>query len=301
MTRWWTRLQAPALERAARRWGWALAAALLGMGGVLWWGADAIEAHSQLQQQVQRLGGSAKAESRVSSTLPDAPDFMVHLPAPGSADHLGLALQEGLLAQGLQVLAMRPQALQTGGPLPSQPVALRWQGRFSDFSQAWASLVDAGPVWTLDRLTVVPGASADQLQWDGVWRAWLRPDAATEQAWPAGWVTSPRSGLTEGFNPFVTAASVSASEAMAAEAETSAALPADPHQWPVSAIRLVGVWQQADRVQAVLSAGAHWVVLGAGAPLAREGYRIRAVYPESVELQPRRSAEPVRVLRLEGG
>jgi len=292
-------LNRPALQRAARRWIWALAGSMAGMGGMLWWNADVIEQHSQLQRKVQGLQGVARPVGSAVHALPAGFDLIDRLPAQSSASRLGLDLQNGLESQGLQVLALRPQALQTGLPLPSQAVALRLQGRFLDFSQAWTALVDAGPVWTLDRLTVVPSLPAGQLQWDGVWRAWLRPDAAAEQAWPVGWVTSTRPGLSLGNDPFVPPGSALAGPAVNASDVAPAALSADPRQWPLASIRLVGVWQQADRVQAVLSAGSHWVALGVGARLAVEGYRVKAVYPELVELQPPKGEDLVHILRLE--
>lgn len=294
-------LDRPALQRAARRWIWALAVVMAGVVGVFWWNADVIEQHSQLQHKVQGLQGVARPVVSAALALPAGLNLIDRLPAQSSASRLGLDLQHGLEPQGLQVLALRPQALQTGLPLPSQAVAVRLQGRFSDFSQAWTALVDAGPVWTLDRLTVVSSLPAGQLQWDGVWRAWLRPDAAAEQAWPAGWGTSPRPGLPAGKDPFVPAVSALAGPAVSASDLAPAALPADPRQWPLASIRLVGVWQQADSMQAVLSAGPHWAALGAGARLAQEGYRVKAVHPESVELQPSKGGGLVHILRLERG
>lgn len=291
----------PALQRAARRWVWALAGAMSGAVGMIGWDADVIEQHSQLQRKVQGLQGVARPVVSAVLALPAGLDLIDRLPAQSYASRLGLDLQHGLEPQGLQVLALRPQSLQTGLPLPNQALALRWQGRFSDFSQAWTALVDAGPVWTLDRLTVVPSLPAGQLQWDGVWRAWLRPDAAAEQAWPAGWVTSPRPGLPEGNDPFVPAVSTLAGPALSASDAAPAVLPADPRQWPLASVRLVGVWQQADRVQAVLSAGPHWVALGVGDQLAQEGYRVKAVHAESVELQALKGGGLRHVLRLERG
>lgn len=294
------RFNGAALQRAARRWIWALAGALVGVTTVLGWDADVIERHSQLQQQVQGLQSAARPASAAAVARPAGLDWVDRLPAQSAASRLGLDLQSGLAPHGLQVQALRPQALQAGVPLPSQAVALRWQGRFVDFAQAWSSLVDAGPVWTLDRLTVVPSLPTGQLQWDGVWRAWLRPDAAAEQAWPAGWVTSSRPGLPLGHDPFAPVVSALASPAAAAASDVGGATwPADPRQWPLASVRLVGLWQQAGSVHAVLAAGPHWVVLGAGDRLALEGYRIKAVHAESVELQPLKGGGWVHVLRLE--
>lgn len=294
-----------ALQRTARRWAhrwiWALAAALAGLLGVIGWQADVVVQREHLQQQVQGLRAAAPAASTPGPAPSARRDLIDRLPAQSSASRLGLDLQTGLASQGLQVLALKPQALHSGQPLPSQALALRWQGRFGDFGHAWASLVDAGPVWTIERLTVVPGLSAGTLQWDGVWRAWLRPDAAAPQAWPALWETSPGPAGVAGHDPFVPAVSAAAASGVGTSDAVPPGLPADPRQWPLAAIRLAGVWQQADKAQAVLSAGPHWVVVGAGTGLALEAYRVKAVHPDSVELQPLKGGGLTHVLRLERG
>lgn len=290
-----------ALQRAARRWIWALTGALAGLLGVLGWEADVWAQREQLQQLLQGLRSAARAPAAASSAPPPSMDLIDRLPTHSSASRLGLDLQSGLASLGLQVLALRPQALQTGGPLPSQAMVVHLQGRWADFGHAWTTLVDAGPVWTIDRLTVVPDASAGTLQWEGVWRAWLRPDAAAEQAWPVGWVTAPRPGGSAGRDPLVSAVSARTGPALEASEAAAAALPTDPRQWPLTSVRLVGVWQQADQALAVLSAGPHWVALGTGASLALEGYRVKAIHPESVELQPLKGGGLTQVLRLERG
>ena len=288
------------LERAAHRWVWALAGMLLGLGSVLGWAADVLAQHQQLHSQVQALKVNARPRSPTVPDSPVASDGVDRLPDVTSASHLGLALQSGLAQQGLHVLSLRSQGLHTAVPLPSQVLALRLQGRFSDFTRVWTSLVDAGPVWTLDRLSVVASGQTGQWLWDGVWRAWLRSDSATGQAWPAGWVPASGSHALGEIDPLEGGAWARLSPALAASDVTATLLPADPRQWPVSSIRLVGVWQQGGNAQAVLTAGPHWAVLGPGASLALEGYRLQAVRPASVELQPLKGSGGTHIMQMEG-
>jgi len=292
------------LMRAARRWGWAVGGVLTGMGLALGWGADVYEQHGQLQQTVQALREAAlppvAARPAVAADAPAAPALIDHLPAQSDAASLWLTLQEGLSQQGLQVQALRPQALQPGPALSSQAVALRLQGRYADVASAWRSLVDAGPVWTLDRLTVTASGPAGQLQWDGLWRVWMRPGAAGEQAWPSAWNVAAGRSVQPQADPFVSGLGSVAAPVTGASEPVAAPVSADPRQWPLAAIRLMGVWQQDGHPQAVLGAGAHWAVLAPGARLALENYRVQAVHPDAVVLQALKGPGTVQILRLEG-
>ena len=292
----------PMLVRLARRWSWALTGALLGLGGVLVWAWDVHETHERWLGKVQALRQAVPITAPAPltpspSSTPDAGLWVDRLPAQRDAAQLWSALQQGLGQRGLQVQALRPQAVQQAVPLSSQAVALRLQGRFEDGVQAWASLVAAGPVWTLDRLTVTPTAQPGQLQWDGVWRVWLRPDAPSAQAWPALWASAPLPSVA-GPDPFDTASTWARQSGLVELGPTE--LVADPRRWPLAQIRLLGVWQHGERLQAVLGAGAHWGALGPGAHLALEGYRVQSVQPDAVTLQARSGRGSVHVLRLEG-
>lgn len=299
--RWPVMPSLQSLERLVRRWAWALAGAFAGMGLVAVFAWEAYEEHDLWRYKVQALRAAHKAvPAKTAASSPaasDASSLVERLPAQREVSALWLALQQGMAQRGLQVQDLRPQTLLPAQGLSSQAVALRLQGRFVDGVQVWASLVDAGPVWTLDRLTVVPGVQAGQLQWDGIWRAWLRPDAPSAHAWPAHWDLRAREGAS-GVDPFVT------TKAAAPVAGASESLPAelveDPRRWPLAHIRLLGVWQQGGQWQAVLGAGAYWAVLAPGAPLAIEAYRVQAVRPEGVVLQAATGHGPVHVLRLEG-
>ena len=284
------------------RWAWALAACLAGLGLVMVWAMDEFEAHAQLRQKVQALQdvspGARAPAGKVSTArearASDAPALIERLPDVRDAPGLWLVLQKGLQQQGLQLEALRPQALQEVGPLPSQAVAVRMQGRYSDMASAWASLTDAGPVWSLDRLSVSVSGSTGHLQWDGVWRVWLRPGPASGDAWPAHWDAAARRGSAGLADPFVVELG------RAPNASEPAWLSADPRHWTLDQTRLLGVWQQDGRWQAVLAAGPHWAVLGPGASVAQEGYRIQTIHPDSVALQALKPPGGVHMLRLQG-
>ena len=300
MSRMWSSAAVhPWVVGGLRRWAWALAACLSGFGLVMVWALDELEAHAQLRQKVQDLQDAVRvvrppAAMAAASSAADAPALMARLPAVRDASGLWLVLQKGLQQQGLQLEALRPQALQEGGPLPSQPVAVRMQGRYADMASAWASLTDAGPVWSLDRLSVNATWPSGQVQWDGVWRVWLRPGPASGEAWPAHWDAAARRGLAGLADPFV------AEPGLAPGASEPAWLSADPRHWPLAQTRLLGVWQQDGRWQAVLAAGPHWAVLGPGAFVAQEGYRIQTIHPDSVALQALKPPGGVHMLRLQG-
>lgn len=300
------------LARHVRRWVWALGGAFVGLALVYVWAADVYEAHGLLQQKVQGLRAAVLASSASpagvlkQTTATRSPGlaqpWVDHLPTLDDVPSLWLALQKGLEPQGLTVQALKPQALQADAALPSQAVALRLQGRFADGAKAWASLVDAGPVWTIDRMTVTVGAQSGALHWDGVWRVWLRPDAPSARAWPAGWDVSVRqsTATVAAVDPFMVRRADATLPALSASEPLPGPLSPDPRQWPLAQIRLWGVWQQGGRYQAVLGAAAHWAVLGPGAFLALEGYRVQTVQPDAVWLQPRSGQGPAHVLRLEG-
>jgi Tfp pilus assembly protein PilO len=303
--RWPLRAVRPLLVRMVRRWGWAMGGVLAGASLMAGWQADVYEEHAQLEQQVKTLktttpaaNPSAAMDAATARRLPasEALALVDRLPAVQDAPGLWLALQKGLQQQGLQVQSLRPQGLQEGMPLSSQAVAVRLQGRFPDVVSAWASLVDAGPVWTLDQLTVTAGGQAGQSQWDGLWRVWLRPDAAGAQAWPASWDTQVRRRSGSAVEPFAAQAAV----APVSSASEPAPVSADPRDWPLAQIRLWGVWQQDNSLQAVLGVGAHWAMLGPGARLALEGYRVKTIHPDAVALQSLKQPGVIQILHLQG-
>ena len=55
------------------------------------------------------------------------------------------------------------------------------QARYENWAGAWTSLVRLGPVWSMDRLRVVPSADKQSVDIEVVWRAWFNPGRAGSQ------------------------------------------------------------------------------------------------------------------------
>ncbi len=316
-------------QRWLRRWVWAAVGGVAGLLLSQLGTSDVAEQHAQLSQAVAALSTQAEAvkpsaaavavgvgveESDVASlpgtSAPANALWLEQLPSLNPSAPLWTALQQGLTQQGLQVLSLRPLAWSPGVPLGSQAVAVRLQGQFGDWQQAWLALAQAGPVWSLDSLTLSASSLPGQVQLEGVLRVWAHPGAGGRKAWPAGWDHLGPSAAASKVNPFALAFSaamggdstgtVAASMQGTAQginpgtaqesgelkpADAAMPLPADPRQWPLARIRLLGIWQQGQQTQAVLGAGPHWVALGPGAVLAQEAYLVQAIHADAVVLQ----------------
>lgn len=327
-----------ALGRAFWRARFVLPGALAGF--VLAWlaGQDLLDEHLQVAQSVEQLTAQLTAQQTNPQTaqpatqrasdapvaassslvLPEAPPAgLERLPGQQTVARVWPALQQQLSQQGLRVTSMRPLPEPLAAPLPSQGVAVHMSGRFADWQQAWNRLSAAGPVWSVDRISVVPQAAmtpgddgAGDVQIDAVLRVWLQPGQDGPGAWPADEANLPvrsvsplaASQLAPGlFAPARSVAGVPGPQlaASAAPAAPLAVLPADPQQWPLATIRLAGLWQQADERQAVLVAGTHAVRVAAGQRVGQEGLRVEAVLPDSVRLRTAQGA--LHVLKLERG
>lgn len=171
-------------------------------GWVLAWltGDDLVHEYLQLAQSVDQLSGQQTTSPLPVASAPTAPGVgavqsdaaMDRLPGEQTVARVWPDLQQALSQQGLRVASLRPLPEPLAAPLPSQSVAVRLSGRFVDWQRAWASLSAAGPVWSLERLSVVPQpglatagpAARDAVQIDAVLRVWLRPGSHGPHAWP---------------------------------------------------------------------------------------------------------------------
>lgn len=214
--------------------------------------------------------------------------------------------------------------------LTHQAAVLRIQGRFADWTKAWVACAETGPLCTIDRISVVGLAQAAEVQIDVVMRIWMRPDEAGDQAEPhksaevggsqvrqAIWSMpssvdpQPRAGPTL-FAVNAAANSPSAGKAAGGEdsvqptgsaaAGTSAVpqaqedLPSDPRHWPLARVRWMGLWQQGEDRQAILSAGTHWAKVSEGQRVTQEGHRVLAITDSGVSLRLARQT----VIKLDG-
>ena len=317
----WQRLA----ERFLRRWGFALSGLVVGLWGV--WGAQlqVSEDHSRVAQAVAHLhqqlaalpaglsGPPAKALSSHQQNM------LASLPGEARQGQIWADLQQALTGHGLRLLSLRPLpptlADAAGRRLPSQAVAVRLVGRFEDWSSVWSNLTQAGPVCSIDRISVAATANPAEVQIEAVLRVWIRPGAVSahtlqppDGTWLASAMAAHRqSGHLEpalfaqarGSGPLADGAVVrladsadhsDASGSGVAGASGAArgdanAVPEDPRQWPLARVRLIGLWQQGEDRQAILSAGPHWARVTQGQRVTQEGHRVAAITDAGVSLR----------------
>jgi hypothetical protein len=331
----WAQWQRQAV-RKLRPWTWGLGCAVLGACVVVLLNLELTDAYTQADEVVERL------RQQTSALAPPAPmkaedaehaqrDALARLPGQAQTSRIWLDLQQALSQQGLRVMALRPVSPQVQRiaparaapatnmpPVPSQTIAVRVMGPFARWAQAWAAFTEAGPVWSIDRISIVPQPDSQDVQIDAVLRVWMRPGESSWQAWPGH--DGAMEGLLKGARPPPRQVSAQAAplfaqpgpplaQAGAAGSGSGAAaqpasstvpdLPEDPERWPLARVRLAGVWQQGADRQAVLVAGPHWARVRPGQRVTLEGHRVQAITSEGVTLRLTRG--PVHVLHWEGG
>lgn len=171
-------------------------------------------------------------------------------PGLAEGDAAWLWLRERLQAQGLQVLALQTEPVQSGPLLASQLAQLRVLGTWGDWLAFCTQWADQAPWWAWEQWRLqAAGAAADQVQLEARLRLWLRPDPAPGADWaplpvplaavasvPVGlWARPEAPAPAQGTAPSLTAAS---------SPET--------HWW--------GVWTQAGQSQRVQGRGLEWTL-----------------------------------------
>jgi Tfp pilus assembly protein PilO len=322
----WPHLQR-LLERWLRRWGFAISGWVVGLSGVWLAQTRVSEDHASALQAVERLHQQLAALPAGLSASPEKPlateqqNMLKSLPVQARQGQIWVDLQQALTAGGLNLLSLRPLppslAQASAARLPSQVVAVRLSGRFEDWSRVWAAFTQAGPVCSIDRISLAATAHPEEVQIDAVLRVWLRPgdvgvqaQAEPEGAWDGlTWLEPSQSGrsgvilfaqarqtgaasggdamrLAESTNASATGASgVTAGAAVAVTVPVADALPEDPRQWPLARVRLTGLWQQGADRQAILSAGPHWVRVRQGQRVTQEGHRVAVITEAGVRLR----------------
>ena len=290
--------------RSAIAWGrqwqqqmpWFVGAAVLGLCSVVWLSgpdADDLAAReaevAQWQARVSQLPTPKVAQvvAARAGLLGDG----THLP-PWPASQQTAAvwtwLQEGAQAQGLQVLAMRPQGMSSlsagGEALPEQALLLQLQGRWQDWQALNRAWLAQAPWFLPLQWHVVPaGAEAVRIELQtrvGLWPAVLQAQRVPQWSaalWPP--VETVPIGVA---NPFGVPAEAGATAAVVPS--SSAPLSADPRQWPVHGLHLQGVWQQSGQWHAVLGDGLTLTTVRVGQQVGQEGYRVRKVGMDGVVL-----------------
>lgn len=326
----------------ARRWAFALAGFGVGLLGVVGWQFEDLEALWESEAQVYELQAKlnaqeqpAQVKSKPESAALDSPSgpppVMAWWPVQGTQALVWPQLERLMVQHGLRLLSLRLEPPSPVGVWPSQAVALRLQGRFDDWVAVWTALNTRGPLWSLERLRIMP--QEDGVAIDAVLRLWLSPVASAtpkpaEATVPAELLLgSARLALRAGAGARVFVSSTSAPAAsygvaaglkgeiplpgpVGAELRSSALTPQsrvpaqptailspDPAHWPLEQVRLAGVWQQAQGVQLILVAGPHWVSARVGQRIGSQGHVVDSIHAQEVHL--RAAQGPVWVIGLE--
>jgi len=329
----------------ARRWAFAWGGLVVGMLGVVGWQFEAFQALRESEAHVLDLQAKLQAQAQVQmqsaqlkpapgaalNTPTGPPPVMAWWPVQGTQAAVWPQLERSMAQHGLRLLSLRPEPPSPVGAWPSQAVALRLQGRFDDWVNAWAALNTRGPVWGLERLRITPQEGGVAI--DAVLRLWLSPEATlmSQSAWtpvPTDWLPAPAligqrlgsvapvfvataspsatlSGVTPGpkaVDPLpLSAGTAFRSSAKALESLDSPppmpTLSPDPADWPLDQVRLVGVWQQGQGVHPILMAGPHWALARMGQRIGPQGHVVNSIHAGEVHL--RAAQGPVWVIGLE--
>ena len=152
------------------------------------------------------------------------------------------------------------------------------------------------PWWAFDHWVVLPAGTPGEVRIElqaklGLQALRLGSGPAAARAWPT-WSVSPSHATgAQVFGP------------PGALTEPGQGLPAalaDPRQWPVRELHLLGVWQQAGVHHAVLGAGPDWLVVSPGQRVGREAYRVQRVSASGLDLVPASAADPPLHLGWQG-
>jgi hypothetical protein len=302
--RWW-----------ARRWGFAVTACLLAWGLGVWLHAPTWQAHAQLQSEVQALSAQLASvpSPRPKASGPLMSDDLNRLPSLDQQEQVWAYLLNTLAQHQVKLTFKQPVSEVGHAPLPSQARSLRLQARYENWAGAWASLVGMGPVWSMDRLRVVPGTDQQSVDIEVVWRAWFSPDRAgsiPHHAVFAGGLSAlpaaPPStqGPSVFDRPFPTqpppereartvavpssGAAVGVLPDSTARAEVPPKEPlflSEPERWPMLPLRLIGIWRQGDQAEAVVANASHWFRTQEGRQISLEGHKVWRIGRDDIHVR----------------
>lgn len=302
--RWWV-----------RRWGFAVAACCLTWAWVMWLFAPTWQTHGQLQSEVRalqtQLAGVPAVHPQVAG--PVMLDDVHRLPTLGQQDEVWSQLQNTLADHGVRLMGMQPVTDLGLAPLPSRAMSLRLQARFEHWVQVWASLISMGPVWSMDRLQVVPSAVKSGVDIEVVWRVWFNPDtsgASLHGAQFAGGSSErlhaalPKNSASVFDMPFqiapelgrdapgrVLPASGVALGVLPETADLADSLPKtlvfsnEPERWPMLPLRVIGIWRHGEQAEAVVANATHWFRTQEGRLVSLEGHRVWRIGRDDIEVR----------------
>ncbi len=175
-------------------------------------------------------------------------------PGLAEGDAAWLWLRERLQDQGLQVLALQTEPVQSGPLLASQLAQLRVLGAWGDWLAFCAQWADQAPWWAWEQWRLQPaGAVANQVQLEARLRLWLRPDHAPGADWapqpvPVAAAVPVHAGL------WVRPEDPAPAQGAAPTLATPLAVASSPEA------RWWGVWTQAGQSQRVQGRGLEWTL-----------------------------------------
>lgn len=302
--RWW-----------ARRWGFAVGSFLLASALGVWLHAATWQAHAQIKSEVRALQAQLAAAPAVGPQTegPVPPDDVHRLPTSDQREQIWTELQNTLAHHGIQLMGMQAASDLGLTPLPSQAMSLRLQAQFENWAAVWLSLVSLGPVWSMDRLQVVPSAMAPGVDIEVVWRLWFKPETSGAPIRSAPFAGGspdrlqaalPQNNASVFDRPVQTAskphqvaslsplpASGAAVGVLPATADVVDALPKtlvfsnEPERWPMLPLRVIGIWRHGDQAEAVVANASHWFRTQEGRLLSLEGHRVGRIGRNDIEVR----------------
>jgi hypothetical protein len=240
-------------------------------------------------------------------------DDVNRLPSLDQHEQVWSYLRNTLAQHQVKLMLMQPVSEVGDAPLPSQAMSLRLQARYENWAGAWTSLVRLGPVWSMDRLRVVPSADKQSVDIEVVWRAWFSPERAGSiphnAVFAAGLPASLQAPLPKHVAsvfdmPFsitpqleqeartVAMASTGAAVGMLPDATALADVPpkeplflSEPERWPMLPLRLIGIWRQGDQAEAVVANAAHWFRTQEGRQISLEGHKVWRIGRDDIHVR----------------
>ena len=303
-SRWW-----------ARRWGFAVAACWLAWALGLWLHAPVWWTRAQLKNDVQALQTKLFAAPVLQPQVagPVQSDDLSRLPTADQQELLWAHVQNTLAQHGVSLMGMQPVNDLVLAPLSSQAMSLRLQARFENWAGAWASLASMGPIWSMDRLRVVPSSGKSGADIEVVWRAWFQPGtsgAAEQRLWlavepparPQAMLQNGSASIFDGpfhrrpkVDPEAPKGVLPSTGALVEGVSESAVVPdplpptlifsSEPERLPMLPLRVIGIWRQGGQAEAVVSNPTHWFRIQEGRQLSLEGHRVWRIGRDGIEVR----------------
>ena len=323
----WTQNFKASWRRWVRRWSWALIACAMAWCAGMWWHAPTWSEHGQARREVLALQVQLGAVSQepLQTGKPGMDEALDRLPTTDQSEQWWRHLQKVLAQYRVRLLSMQPVSEGLLAPLPSQAMVMRLQARYENWAQVWRALTEMGPVWSMDRLSVVHSTDAQGVDIEVVWRIWSRTgqevgdhDKATGLVPMATQPQTPR--IQEGPSVFglpvrrappleaqiklPDGVQVSAATGVLPEPEGAPdSMPQDlqfthePERWPMRPLRLIGIWRQGQQAQAIVANSTHWFRAQEGKALSLEGHRVWRIGGD--DMQVRDPQGRVQTIRME--